>query len=209
MRWYRPERRPFAWRSSRDAFHVTVCEVLLQRTNAEKVAPVSAALLTRYPTARALARAPLTCVKRLLHPLGLPRRAIQLRAIAKAFAVAGASTRPQSDAELQALPGIGPYCSAAIRVLAYGEADALVDEHVLRVFRRVFSVIAPARRHPTAYIRALSKSLVPIGAMAAKEYNLGILDLGRLVCRPTDPRCNECPIRGICDYANTEGRPDD
>lgn len=29
------------------------------------------------------------------------------------------------------------------------------------------------------------------------------LDLGALVCVPKNPKCNECPLAVICDYAIT------
>ena len=33
-----------------------------------------------------------------------------------------------------------------------------------------------------------------------QEYNYGLLDLGRLVCRYADPKCGSCPLNSICDY---------
>jgi endonuclease III len=29
-----------------------------------------------------------------------------------------------------------------------------------------------------------------------------MLDLGRTVCKPRKPRCEACPLKGVCDYAN-------
>lgn len=201
--WYDPTLRPFKWRDSSDLYFVTVCEVLLQRTNAEKVAAASAELFLRFPQPEDLSVADAGEVAHILQPLGLPRRVGQLQVISRAFAHSRREGRVLSTEELRELPGVGPYVLAATRVLALGEVDAVIDEHVLRIFRRVFSIPAPARRHPTRALIGFARELVP--PAKAREYNLAILDLGRLVCRPTNPRCDVCPVRAICDYAQLEG----
>lgn len=201
--WYDENRRPFPWRHSSDPYYVTVCEVLLQRTNAEKVAMAVRELFQRFPEPDDLAGASAAAVAQVLRPLGLPHRVRQVRQIAITFARSRADKRLVGSEELSGLPGVGPYVLAAVRVLALGEREALIDEHVLRVLRRVFSICAPARRHPTKALREFCFSLVP--ADAPKQYNLAILDLGRLVCRPTNPRHGECPVESICDYAKSGG----
>lgn len=199
--WYDPNCRPFPWRASRDAFYVTVCEVLLQRTNAEKVAPAAKRLFSEYPTPNCLAEADLADIAAILQPLGLPQRVQQVRDIAAAFATGRRQDRELTQEELSKLMGVGPYVLAAVRVIALGERDAVIDEHVLRIFRRVFSVPAPTRRHPTKGLVAFARELVPLDQVI--EYNLGILDLGRLVCRPSNPRCFECPVQQACDYGRS------
>lgn len=203
LEWYEASRRPFPWRNSSDPYYVTVCEVLLQRTNAEKVVAVARELFRRFPSAHALASAEVEEIKQLILPLGLPRRATQIRAIATAFASAERQHGRLALDELQELPGVGPYVAAAVRVIACGQLDALIDEHVLRVLRRVFSVEAPARRHPNRDLIEFARALVP--THSPKEYNLSLLDLGRLVCRPRKPKCGECPVNAICDYARSGG----
>ena len=184
--WFDPDRRPFPWRNSDSLYYVTICEVLLQRTNAEKVAIATGKLFGTFPEPGDLAHAPTDTLVRLLKPLGLPHRIEQVRQIAATFALAQEERRQVTIDTLSRLPGVGPYCLAAARVLALNERAALIDEHVLRVFRRVFSVHAPSRRHPTQTLRDFAVRLVP--ASQAKVYSLAILDLGRLVCRPRSPK---------------------
>ena len=33
-----------------------------------------------------------------------------------------------------------------------------------------------------------------------KEFNLGVLDMGALVCKQTHPVCEDCPISEGCEY---------
>ena len=202
VRWYDPDRRPFPWRQSNDPYYVAVCEILLQRTNAEKVATAVDKLFCAFPEPDDLARASRSGLAQILQPLGLPHRIEQIRQVAFTFATARERETEINADDLSRLPGIGPYSLAAVRVLALDQADALIDEHVLRVLRRVFSVHAPPRRHPTKALRQFAKQLVP--PRSAKAYNLAILDLGRLICRPRRPKCPRCPVRRMCDYAAAE-----
>lgn len=180
---------------------------MLQRTNAEKVALLSERLFQEYPKPEDLAAAPRDHLAALLQPLGLPRRVDHIKAIAAAFSDARAVGHTLHKEELAVLPGIGPYVLAAVTVLGLGESDAVIDEHVLRILRRVFSIHAPERRHPTKALRHFARSLVP--PKKSREYNLAILDLGRLICRPTNPKCNDCPVRQTCDYAASGGCAND
>ena len=48
IRWYRTHRRDLPWRRTRDLYHVAVSEVLLQQTQAARVAPVYAEFVRRF-----------------------------------------------------------------------------------------------------------------------------------------------------------------
>ncbi|MGZ8571976.1 MAG: A/G-specific adenine glycosylase, partial [Actinomycetota bacterium] len=52
--WYRPRRRAYAWRRTRDPYAVLVSEVMLQQTQAPRVEPIFSAFLERFPTVEAL-----------------------------------------------------------------------------------------------------------------------------------------------------------
>jgi len=196
--WYRPDRRPYPWRESKDLYFVTVCELLLQRTNAEKVLPVVQELFEKFPSADSLANGNSGQVATILRPLGLQKRVCQVINIAQMFAKWGRDGHIVDTQTLMKLPGIGPYSSAAISVLALGRREALIDEHALRILQRVFDLPIHPRRHPTKATKEFATALVP---SQAREYNLGLLDLGRLVCRPRRPCCLNCPVTEVCNYA--------
>ncbi len=145
--WYDPTLRPFKWRDSSDLYFVTVCEVLPAHECREGRSCIGGAFL-RFPStggfvcgrcrrgraylsSRSACRAGLVNFKSFLRFAHSQRRA-------RAF--------PEELRELLAL--VHTY-SAATRVLALWEVDAVIDEHVLCIFRRVPSIPAPARRHPT------------------------------------------------------------
>ena len=70
LRWYERERRDLPWRRTRDPYAILVSEVMLQQTQVARVVPRYEAWLARWPTADALAAAPL---ERRAARVGRPR----------------------------------------------------------------------------------------------------------------------------------------
>ena len=71
----------------------------------------------------------------------------------------------KAEAELAALPGIGPYTAAAIAAIAFDAPAAAIDGNVERVMARLFAVeeYLPAAKPD---IRRLTEALVPRRAPA-------------------------------------------
>src|SRR6187397_813904 len=117
LRWYERERRDLPWRRTRDPYAILVSEVMLQQTQVARVVPRYEAWLERWPTAPALAEAPVADVLREWVGLGYNRRALRLR---EACAVVARDGWPRDADGLRALPGIGPYTAAAVASFAFG-----------------------------------------------------------------------------------------
>src|ERR1700730_12064497 len=94
-----------------------------------------------------------------------------------------------SEAELVALPGIGPYSAAAIAAIAFGARTAAIDGNGERVLARLFAVEAqlPAAK---PHIRRLAQSLLP--ARRAGDFAQALMDLGATICTPKKPTCTRC-----------------
>ena len=75
LRWYARERRDLPWRRTRDPYAMLVSEVMLQQTQVARVIPRYEAWLARWPTAEALAAAPLAGRAAEWVGLGYNRRA--------------------------------------------------------------------------------------------------------------------------------------
>jgi len=104
-----------------------------------------------------------------------------------------------SDEEVFALllplKGVGVKTVAVMLLFACGRDCFAVDTHVHRIVRRLGLV--PEAVNAVKTFR-LMKPLVPKGKALSLHVNL--LKLGRTLCRPTAPRCRECPLRRMCDY---------
>ena len=108
-----------------------------------------------------------------------------------------------SDLEsLLEVPGLGDYSAAAILSFGYGTPIAILDANVERIIVRVFGNSLPSRPSKTM-LNQVSQRLLPPDNH--REYNYGLLDLGRLVCRYIDPKCGKCPLNSICDFYGKSG----
>ena len=144
LAWYAADHRDFPWRRTTDPYVVLVSEVMLQQTQASRVAERFPAFMDRFPTARALAVASEAEVLAAWSGLGYNRRALALR---RAAAVVSTRGWPREVVALERLPGIGPYTARAVASLAFGEPVGVVDTNVRRwlVRRLGLSRHAPAR----------------------------------------------------------------
>jgi len=196
LRWYRPRRKAYPWRGVRDPYAVLVSEVMLQQTQAPRVAPVYAAFLERFPTVEGLASAPRAEVVRAWGGLGYNRRAVALSEAARAMVRDHAGRVPPAPEALVRLPGVGPYTAAAVASLAFGVPVAAVDTNVRRVVTRVHLAIEP-RDAPEREIVSLAGAW--LDRRDPGRWNSALMDLGREACRQR-PRCEICPLARVCRF---------
>ncbi len=185
--WYRDAARDLPWRGERDPYRVLVSEVMLQQTQAARVARRYPAFVARFPTAAALAAAPLADVLAAWSGLGYNRRAQRLQQACRAVVRDG---WPRTAAGLAELPGVGPYTAAAVACFAFGEQVAAADTNARRVLSRW-------RGAPLAGA-ALQEAAAAALAGDARDWNQALMDLGATICTARRPACRECPVAGWC-----------
>jgi A/G-specific adenine glycosylase len=163
---------------------------MLQQTTVAAVAPRFERFIARWPTVDALAAS--TDEEILSEWAGLGYYARARNMIACAREVAQRGLFPTTSAELRKLPGIGPYTSAAIAAIAFGECAAAVDTNVERVIARLAALKRPSRDE----IECLFVEMMP--RERPGDFVQAMMDLGALICRPKNPRCGECPLSSDC-----------
>ena len=108
--------------------------------------------------------------------------------------------------DLRALPGVGEYTAAAVRAFAFGRRSVVLDTNV----RRVLARLVDGQEHPgpslTAGERARADALVPRDDASAAHWSAAVMELGALVCTAASPRCEACPVVGMCAWVRA-GRP--
>ena len=199
LAWGVPRLRDLPWRRTRDPWAVLVSEVMLQQTQVARVIPRWHAFLDRFPTAEACATAALGDVLREWQGLGYPRRARNLHATAQRVTELGGFPRDLDG--LLALPGIGPYTARALLAFAFEIDAAVVDTNIARVYARVAGERLTPKR-----VQALADGACPSGD--AWVWNQSLMDLGAVLCRPSSPRCDECPVAGRCAWRGSEAQDD-
>lgn len=115
--------------------------------------------------------------------------------MACARAVAALGAFPDTREGLAALPGIGPYTSAAIAAIAFDRAETVVDGNVERVVARLFAVQTPLPAAKPELV-ALAGALTP--ARRPGDYAQAMMDLGATICTPRSPACGICPLNNDC-----------
>jgi A/G-specific adenine glycosylase len=197
LAWYDQAAADLPWRHTRDPYQVWLSEIMLQQTQVATVIPYFERFVATYPDVAALAAAPLDDVLKRWEGLGYYSRARNLHRAAKVIVAEYGRRFPETAADLQKLPGIGRYTAGAIASIAFGERAAVLDGNVMRVLARLYDVADDVRAAATQKrLWALAGSLVP--AERPGDYNQAMMELGRTICKPRQPRCRACPVAAHC-----------
>lgn len=202
-RWFVAHARPMPWRPAslsapRDAWASLVSEVMLQQTQASRVAARFPPFLEEFPTPAALALASEDQALAAWSGMGYYRRARLLRACAKAIVDRHGGAVPSTIDELRDLPGIGAYTAGAIASIVFGARQATVDANIARVILRIEGKEIPiASTEARALTWERARSIMQACANPAL-LNEGLMELGAVVCTPRRPRCGVCPLTKQC-----------
>jgi A/G-specific adenine glycosylase len=203
LNWFTRHQRPLPWRISRDAYRIWVSEVMLQQTTVAAVIPYYERFLAAFPTVEALAAADEQRVLKLWEGLGYYRRARHLHAAAKQFVSAHGGVLVDDPSVWSGLPGVGRYILGAVLSQAFDRKLPIVEANSLRVLARLFGYRGdPREGKGKAWVWSVAEALVP--RKRAGDFNQAIMELGALICRPTQPLCKKCPLAANC-VANREG----
>jgi A/G-specific adenine glycosylase len=203
LAWFAERGRPLAFRRTSDPWAILVSEAMAQQTQAARAAAYWERFIERFPTPAALAAATPADVLRAWQGLGYDRRALALRRAATLIESRHGGRVPSNLAELQALPGVGPYTARAVAALAFGAPVGAVDVNVRRVLGRI--VAGDPERLTVAELQAIADDAVPTERPG--EWTHAVMDVGATLCRPRAPRCPECPARPSCRYAREVADP--
>jgi A/G-specific adenine glycosylase len=196
LTWYGRSGRDLPWRHTRDPYRVLVSEVMLQQTQVSRVVPAYERFLGRFPTLRALSRAPLGDVLREWSRLGYNRRARDLHEIARRHP----SGLPRTVAGLDALPGVGAYTASAVACFALGHTAAFADTNIRRVLGRALL------GHTATDREAIELDARYGSRRRSARWHHALMDIGATICIAKRPRCEVCPVRAICAYGGIEKR---
>ena len=135
--------------------------------------------------------------------LGYPSRALRLRECAQVIVRECGGEVPDSYEALLALPGIGPYTASALASFQFHERIPVLDTNIRRVFARVRDGVEFARRSaPSRAEFAAAVDWLPENGADCARWNVAIMEFGALVCTQRSPKCQDCPLRKDCAWAN-------
>ena len=203
-------RNHLPWQQTRDPYRVWLSEIMLQQTQVTTVLDYYARFLGRFPDVAALAQATQDEVLGLWSGLGYYSRARNLHRCAQMVVSEHGGVFPKTAEVLVLLPGIGRSTAGAIAAFCFSQRVSILDANVRRVLTRLLGFkddLASARNERLLWDHA--ESLLPQRDLetAMPRYTQGLMDLGAATCTPRAPRCEQCPLSGLC-AARKEGAPE-
>jgi endonuclease-3 len=189
----------------RNAFELLVATMLSAQSTDVRVNMVTPSLFTRYPDARALAKATSEALEPIILSTGFFRQKSKaLIGMAQQLVADHGGDVPADMDLLTKLPGVGRKTANVVLGHALGVPGLPVDRHVLRVSNRIgIAEGDDPVKVEEQLCTALPKELWTLAS------DVQILH-GRRICKPK-PLCEQCSVRDDCDYFRlviSRGGPD-
>ena len=102
---------------------------------------------------------------------------------------------PSNFLELKSLPGIGDYTASAISAIAFNKPSIPLDGNVERVLKRYLYLKKEKQIQKENLIE--KKKIFGI-SFRSSDYAQALMELGALICKPSNPLCYKCPISRNC-----------
>jgi endonuclease-3 len=178
----------------KNKYQLLIVVILSARTSDKVINMLSPALFKAYPSMKELSKAEPEDLFPYVHGVtNFANKAKWITAIAKT--VRDDDHIPSSLDELTKLPAIGRKSANVIISESRGKSEGvIVDLHVLRVAPR----LGIAKGANPQKIEQQIMERIP--QRYWREAGMGMSFLGREVCRPTNPHCEECVVSSVCEY---------
>lgn len=198
VQWYENVKVDLPWRKNKDPYRVWISEIMLQQTQVNTVIAYYQRFMREFPTVFHLADADEELVLKLWEGLGYYSRARRIHECAKKIVGDYKGTFPSDYDKIIELPGIGPYTAGAISSIAFGLAVPAIDGNVYRVISRLYDCDDNvSKRSGQKKIEAYVRKDLP--KTHPSDYNQGLMELGRVLCKGDTPACLKCPWLYRCE----------
>ena len=179
-------------------FSILIGTILSARTKDENTTKVVKKLFAKYKTARALSKAKVKDVEKIIRSIGFYHvKSKRIINVASIITSKYNGKVPSSVEELTKLPGVGRKTANCVLVYAFEKPAIPVDIHVHRISNRLGLVNT---KNPEETEQELMKKI-------PKKFWLEINDTfvmyGQNICKPISPMCNVCKIKNRCKYYKT------
>ncbi len=179
-------------------YQLTIAVILSAQTTDRQVNEVTPVLFSRYPGFDELAVAKIEDVEEIIRSTGFYRnKAKNIVALARVVREKYNGELPSDRERLMELPGVGRKSANVILSVGFGIPAFAVDTHILRLAKRIGFT---GSGDPRTVEEAVTSRLP---AETWRDAHLLLIWHGRRICTARGPRCPECPVNGLCDYAKS------
>jgi len=179
--------------------------LLSAKTSDSQYRSANRALFRKYPSVSAIARAPIARIRDAIRDGGLAnKKAKQIRSMSKILIddfkghpSSGLRRLPPRDAfdYMVGLPGVGPKSAFCVMMYSLNHDVFPVDVNVYRVAHRIGAVPSNLKHFEA---QKLLPRKIPDGV--GKVLHVALVVHGRRICRPVNPKCEQCSIREYCRF---------
>ena len=199
LKWYDLNKRNLPWRkkvpSYKKHYYTLVSEFMLQQTQVVTVIPFFNRFIKKLPNLVDLAKVKENELIKLWEGLGYYSRVKNLQKTAKIIICKYHGKIPNNYEDLISLPGIGSYTANAILAIAFNKSYIPLDGNVERVLKRYLFLKSEKDIKKEKLIK--KKSVFGTSSRSS-DYAQALMELGSLICKPSGPLCNNCPIYNKC-----------
>ncbi len=199
LKWYDLNKRSLPWRKNvslqKRQYYTLVSEFMLQQTQVVTVIPYFNRFVKVIPNLRSLAKIQNKKLIKLWEGLGYYSRVRNLKKTAQAVIKNFKGKLPNNLEDLISLPGIGNYTASAILAIVFNKPYIPLDGNIERVLKRYLYLKKDKEIKKDNLIQ--KKSIFGISSRSS-DYAQALMELGALICKPTNPLCNQCPISKKC-----------
>ena len=189
-----PDAKPALHFSS--PFELLVATMLSAQCTDKQVNKVTDVLFKKYNTAEAFSQIDYETLEPFIHSCGFFRmKGHNILAMSRILTEKYGGEVPQTREELTALPGVGRKTANVVLSNAFGIPAIAVDTQVFRVSNR----IGLAEANDVEKTEQQLMENIPEEDWSAAHHWL--IYHGRLVCAAQKPKCEECTLREVCDFA--------
>jgi len=197
--WYDNNKRKLPWRShlskKQKQYFIIVSEFMLQQTQVKTVIPYFNNFVRLIPNLEKLAKVNNKRLMKCWQGLGYYSRARNLKKTAQIILKKHKGEIPNNFEDLKALPGIGNYTASAILAIAFNEPYIPLDGNIERVLKRYLYL----KKESEIKKENLAQKKSIFGkSNRSSDYAQALMEIGALICKPSNPLCNQCPIQKKC-----------
>ncbi|MBR7112700.1 MAG: endonuclease III [Clostridia bacterium] len=186
-----------------DPFKLLVMGRLSAQCTDARVNIVCRELFRRYPDAVALAQADILDVENIVRPCGLYHtKAQNIIDASRMLLVDYGGVLPSDMDELLKFPGVGRKIANLLRGDIFGLPAIVADTHCIRICGRL-GMYPTTLKDPTKVERILVKLVEPA---EQSDFCHRIVQFGRDVCMARGPRCENCPLRELCEMGKRSAK---
>ena len=185
-------------KKKQDPFKILISTILSARTKDSNTREATLKLFSKYKTPEEIAEANTEELERLVYKAGFYKvKAARIKEVSKIIVDEYNGIVPNSFEELIRLPGVGAKTANCVLVYAFKIPAIPVDTHVHRISNRLGWVNSkkPEKTEKELKINIPKEQWIRINRLFVR--------FGQQICQPQNPKCDICPINGICskDYS--------